>query len=153
MREHPAERADGLLAEAGAVLAELDAARGALDAALERVRAEHGPAVERLETRLADLDRAIKALARRERGTLFDGRDRCDLPHGALLIQIEERVVRARGVLEALKEMGASEAVKVVETVNWDVLETWPDERLIQAGTERKRRETFAWEAKREQAA
>jgi len=53
-----------------------------------------------------------------------------------------------RNVLERLEEMGFSEAVRVAKSVDWDVLERWPDEKLNLVGTERVPKETIEYELK-----
>jgi hypothetical protein len=97
---------------------------------------------------VAQLDKAIRQTAKQHQVLLFDGRDRVDLPHGALLHSWQESVKRGRGVLAELKAQGFDDAVKVVETVKWEVLEDWPEEKLVSVGTERVRKETFAYEVK-----
>ena len=54
---------------------------------------------------------------------------------------------RAKDVLKHLEESGAEDAAFIVtKAVNWEHLEKWSDERLIEVGTERKRTENFTWE-------
>jgi len=53
---------------------------------------------------------------------------------------------RVRGMLARLEEIGAVEAIKIVKSVDWDVLDKWTDERLIEVGTERGKKERFAYE-------
>jgi len=72
--------------------------------------------------------------------------ERVDLRFGALLYAIEKRVKRAKDVLQRLEEIGAEEAIIVTKSVDWDVLEGWTDERLIEVGTERKRTEKYSYE-------
>jgi len=98
------------------------------------------------ERKLSVLDKALNVLVKRNQAVIFDGNDRVDLSHGALLRSIEERVRRARGVLERLEALGMTGAVKVVKSVDWDQLEKWPDARLMEVGTERVRKEVFSYD-------
>jgi len=73
---------------------------------------------------------------------------RINLKHGALLYALEKRVKQAKGMLGRLKKhgYGKTNAVKIAESVNWDELEKWPDEKLKKVGTERIEKERFAYE-------
>jgi hypothetical protein len=99
---------------------------------------------------LSRLETELKTLAREHHPDFFGESESCrvELPHGALLFALERRVKRARGVLENLKAEGFTQAVKIAESVDWDLLETWPEERLWLVGTERKTKEVYAYEVK-----
>ena len=100
-------------------------------------------------TRIVEgLNKDLVALMKKNSEAIFEGEERVELGHGSLLFTIEERVVKARGVLEKLKEQKFTGAIKVVESVDWDALEKWPVERLVLVGTKRKREEIFSWELK-----
>jgi len=47
-----------------------------------------------------------------------------------------------------LKAAGFPEAVRVAESVDWDKLSAWPDERLFIVGTDRWVKEEFSYELK-----
>lgn len=96
------------------------------------------------------LEKDLVALMKKNSGLIFDGEERVEVEHGSLLFTIEERVRKAKWVLENLKEHGFTEAVKVVESVDWDALDKWSKEKLALVGTERKRKEVFSWEIKEE---
>lgn len=138
--------ADEMLREIGKTTDALSKLEAEAKAALDSVTAAYQSRVDALKGKIADLDKGIKTLAKKHQADLFDGSDRVDLRFGALLHSIEMRVKKARGLLERLEELGAVEAVKIVKSVDWDVLEKWSDERLIEVGTERVRKEVFAYE-------
>lgn len=147
MKLSPAQaEADGLLAEVGQAQAELLRAQESAAAAMANVHAVWNGILVALQARLQGLDAAIVKLAKQRRIEFFDGTDRLDLPHGALLHSWQEAVKKARGVLAQLKNQGLTEAIQVVETVKWEVLNGWPEEKLIQVGTERRKQEVFAYE-------
>jgi phage host-nuclease inhibitor protein Gam len=139
-------QADGILAE----IAQAEAALLLLDAnfgrEMETLKKKYEEAVQTQELKISVLDKALNVLAKRHRAAIFDGADRVNLSHGALLWSIEERVRRARGVLERLEALGMTGAVKVAKSVDWDQLEKWPDARLIEVGTERIRKEVFSYD-------
>lgn len=95
------------------------------------------------------LDKALLKFAKKQRDVLFDGGDKVDLPHGVLLFSVKKWVRKARDVtVDLLKKLGFLSAVKVVESVNWDEIDAWPEERLILIGTERETKEIYAYEVK-----
>lgn len=140
--------ADGLLMDLGRTLADLDAANRHLAQEVEVLRARWQAKIEPLEAAKAGLEKQVRELAKVYRDDIFASADRLDLPHGALLYELQRRVKRARGVLERLEAEGFLEAVKVAKSVDWDQLETWPEERLIYVGTERVTKEVYAYEVK-----
>ena len=82
------------------------------------------------------------------------------LPGGELFYSLEEHVVRPRKVdvlanIEAYAELeiyglgdyqGFARAIKIAKSVDWDLLKTWPQERLLMVGTEKKPKEVFTFE-------
>jgi len=99
-----------------------------------------------LKAVIAGLEKRPEKLMKVNRADLFDSADRIDLAHGALLFSIRERVRRAKGVLARLEEIGAKDGLITRTSVNWDALEKWTDERLIETGTERVREDCFSYE-------
>jgi methyl coenzyme M reductase gamma subunit len=71
---------------------------------------------------------------------------RLNLKHGALLYSLQKRVKQAKGMLARLQKHKEKTAIKITETVNWDELEKWSDEKLAKVGTERIKKELFAYE-------
>ena len=103
-------------------------------------------AIQQKKVGLEAIEKRLKKLCKANRDDFFSESDRVDLRYGALLFAVEESIKRAREVLARLEEIGAAEAIIVTKSVNWDVLEDWTDERLIEAGTERKRTERYSYE-------
>lgn len=154
-----AAAADELLQEIGGIQAGIRAITNRVAAEIEAVRERHRADLEALKARLAASEKGLLALARRARGALFADRDRIDLPHGSLLHQVEERVRRARGVLEAMEAAlerdpearYIAEAIKIAKAVDWDRLEQWSPEQLAAVGTEKARKELFTYEIRNSQ--
>lgn len=117
-----------------------------LEKELEIVRKKFAPTIEQLETEIKTLDGEALAFAKLHAAVLFGDRDRVDLKNGAYLHATTKPVKRVRTMLETLKEQGKDEAIQIIEKVNWDVVETWTDEQLVEVGTERVPKESFAYE-------
>lgn len=140
--------ADEILVEIATEKADLARVQKEYEEKLEELKKQYYPLLEAKKTRLRELEKELTKLAKRERLALFAEGDRCELPHGALLLTWTRRVKRARGVLKRLEELGWEEAIVVTKKVNWDVLESWPDEKLVACGTERVVKETVEYELK-----
>ena len=140
--------ADELLVEIAAEKADLARVQKEYEEKLEELKKQYYARLEAKKTKLRELEKDLKKLAKRERLALFAEGDRCELPHGALLLTWTRRVKRARGVLARLEELGWEEAIVVTKKVNWEVLEQWPDEKLVACGTERVVKEEVEYELK-----
>jgi hypothetical protein len=133
-------------------LGEVDAALTEMEA---RAEAELAPVREKWEARLAPLrerrknfDEALLSLARKARQEFFAAADLVDLRHGWLIYGKRRVVRKSRGVLALLESLKWEEAIRRTAKVRWEVLEDWPEARLIAVGTERVDQETFAYEIK-----
>jgi phage host-nuclease inhibitor protein Gam len=133
-------------------LGELNTAVRELEAQAE---AELAPLRQKWEARLTPLrdeltllDKVILDTARRHRREFFAAADLVDLRHGFLIYGTRRVVRKSRGVLALLESLQWEEAIKRTAKVRWEVLETWPEARLISCGTERMDQESFAYEIK-----
>jgi hypothetical protein len=140
------QQAEALLAEIWREQAELDRIKLCAQAALEWVAAEWAEKTGGPAKKLKKLETQLKALMKKHKGELFAAGDRLDLATGALLHQVLERVKRAKNVLANLQALDWRDAIRVVEEVRWEVLEDWPEEKLIACGTERVHKEEFVYE-------
>lgn len=144
------EEADRLLQELGQCDRQLTARRALAEAELEQLRRRHQDVLSRWEVQRAAAEKELLALEKRHWPVFFEG-DSCkvELPHGALLYALSHYVKKAKAVTcEKLEEMGFPEAVKIVKSVDWDILSDWPDARLFLVGTERVPKETYGYEVK-----
>lgn len=143
------KQADQLLAEIAAAKSELDGINQSWNAAVHELERQYGERAKQAKSKLQDLEKRLTKHAKTYQSEIFDGRDRIDLPTGALLHSVTLRVKRAKAVTpERLEELGYTDGVRIEKKVCWEQLETWPDERLIQAGTERVRKESIEYELK-----
>ena len=122
---------------------------------IEKIKRKYEPELKILSSNIEEMERRLRDLCKKEKAVLFSRSDRVDLPSGSLIYHAKWWVRRARGVLKRLKELGITNAIKVTETVRWDVIEKWPDEKLFLIGTERILKEEFSyeiWEKKEERS-
>ena len=156
-------RADALAAE----LLDLRAALGVIQAQavldLGLIKDFYAGRLKPLKDQATSLDKKIKALAKKERAVFFQrAGDQVSLPHIVLTFDVDEHVKQAEGVLANLKELallelagapgyeGFVEAIRIEESVRYEVLEKWTEARLLMVGTERARKEIFSYELRGE---
>lgn len=140
--------ADGLLADIRIKLSVIEAIDAAYNEKIASVRATHEAAVTNDKAELAALEKEIVALMKENKAEFFSHEvDRVDLTHGALLHKIRDVVKRSRSITpEMLDGLGYAEAVKILKSVDWDVVDTWPDVRLAEIGAQRRPQEKFEYE-------
>ena len=140
-------RADALLAQLSEVRGQQQEVERRLAAALKRLKAAYATELTPIKTAAEVAHKKLLRLIRQERAAFFQRPgDLLHLPHGVLLFSVQEHVVRAKGVLAALSAQGFEEAIITEKSVNWAVLEGWPDERLLLVGASRTRKEVFSYE-------
>jgi len=141
------KQADELLEEIGEWEGRLAVVETEIAIEIKEITTSYQDDLDRLKAFIKARDRQLRRLIKKHKAELFAGKDeRLDLEHGALLYSVEKRVKRVKGMLARLKNHRATEAIKIAESVNWDELEKWPDEKLIKVGTERIEKERFAYE-------
>lgn len=144
------EQAEELLKNIREKTSVLRAREAEAEARIAAIRDQCGPGIQALQEEVKGADRELKALMRREAQWIFALEDQVSLENGILLTGEERKVRIPRGALEAIKAQGWMEAVKVAESVDRGVVETWPEERLVVIGAERKTITTYSYEVPEE---
>ena len=120
-----------------------------LEDCLLGVRLAFAQKVENSEISIKQLETDIKKLAKKQHSELFEAGTsvRTDLPAGALLYSLIEKVRHAKTITpELLEQLGYEEAVKISKSVDWDAIEKWPDAKLVEIGTERNAKNNYEYE-------
>jgi len=145
------QRADELLGRIRTAAAELFREHVQANIAVESLASTWRERLKPLQERVAILDQDLKALEKAERQAFFGDSESCrlDLPQGALVFQVSRHVKKVKSLTwERLEAEGFPEAVRVAKSVDWDLLETWPEEKLIMVGTDRVKKEIYDYEVK-----
>ena len=140
------DRLNGLLGEINQHKQKLNGILKQMQAEIDAVKSKYVADVRTLEATIDAIDKQIRDIIKSNKDELFVSTHRCELKNGAVLYQFQWRVKRARGVLKKLKELGYEEAIKVSESVRWDMLEKWPEEKLNMVGTLKILKESFEYE-------
>ena len=113
---------------------------------LTKLQNKFYPAIEAHKAELKKYEDQLEKLAKMYEAELFKDGDLFETKLGRLIKQVKIAVKKARKVLEMLEKLGWTEAIIVEKKVNWQVLETWPEEKLIACGTERVRKVKITYE-------
>ncbi len=90
-----------------------------------------------------------------EKKVLFADTDVVNLAHGSLIRALVDKVKIPKDrekVIAFCEELGFPEVVKIVKSLDREAVEKWPDERLLLIGAERKQKEEFSYDLKKEKA-
>ena len=146
----PAGKADDILNDIYKLTNTIAFIQGSADRAFEELAEKYASRLEPFKTSLKEKEREIIKLMKAEKVSIFDGRDMVRLTNGTLLHSREPKVTIPRDALEKVEELGFKEAIKIVKSLNRDVVKLWPDEKLVLIGAERKTKEKFSYEVKGE---
>jgi phage host-nuclease inhibitor protein Gam len=149
------KQAEGALAEMAAlerkmIQADLEA-REICDEAKARANESKTP----LEARYKELEAALKKWATMNKSALFAERKTLDLAFGVIGFRAVTIIKQINKVTEAetlakLQQLGFRDAIRVIEEVNKEAMEGWPDERLTLVGCERRTTDKWQCQPKQE---
>ena len=151
----PRVRAEDLLRRAASLCRTLEEHKARYETEGRQAKKRFQELVQPTAARLKETEKEIEALGLGHQEELFGKPTkeqaaegvRCTLAAGSLILTVRDVVRRARSVtVEALKGLGWLEGVRREESVDWQKVETWPDERLAALGTERKEKVEIGWE-------
>lgn len=144
----PSERADSHLKAILILSAKLAGINNAMNREFDAVRAKYSIEIDTTESLIRDYEDGLEALVKDRRGEILFGEDRADLHHGAVMLKIETRVKRVRKMLDRLKEENLTQAIKINESVDWDVIDRFDDDTIARIGSDRVNIERFSYELK-----
>ncbi len=142
------KKIDGLLAEISALRVQEHEISAACEMEIEKIQVQYKDKLKLITDQIQAADRKLNSDMKKHKEDLFGDRDRVDLPHGAILYSVQEYVKKARGTLDALKQNGLSDGIKIIEKVRWETLDKWDAAKLALAGTSRVKKDCFSYEIK-----
>lgn len=145
------ERADDILAGIREITGAIGMLTGEYNAALEAMQSRFEERLKPLREDLSADEKALISLMKKEKRTLFaDGIGTVRLANGSLIYNVEDKVSIPRDALAKCEALGFKDVVKIAKSLDRDAVEQWPDERLILIGAERKPKEEFSYDLKKE---
>lgn len=142
------KKANGLLIRIGIRQRHLAELNQAVETRLQEIRSIYSANIQEDKAELEMLEKDLIALMKANKAALFDDTDQVNLEAGILLRGEEEKVKIPRNALELIEREGWDEAIKVAKTVDREVVEGWPDERLVIIGAERKPVVEYSYEVR-----
>lgn len=139
------------LAEIARIKRDLNRIEDNMNAAIEDAKKAAALAAEPLKARIAAIEAGITVFAEFRKKDLFADRRSRDLDHGRLgfrrtsELKTKPKITWAM-VLERLKDLQFTEAIRVKHSVDKDALRGWPDEKLDMVGVRRQQRDQFWYE-------
>lgn len=141
---------DVALADIAEFSRRIEALEAEAERSMQAVMANYAAMIEPLRAQLEANVAWLKATMKSNKAVLFDGTDLVDLPHGALIRNVADKVTIPKGALARCEELGFADAIRIAKRLDREAVEKWPDERLFLIGAERKQREEFSYDLKPE---
>ena len=142
------KKADRYLLRIVAVGEQLARLEAEMEQEVSKVRARYRKPVEYLQTALQVAEKELKLLMKNNKAALFDHVDQVDLVHGLLLYGEAEKVSIPRDAAAKIEHYGWEEALARIVKVRREIVEQWPEERLVVIGARRKTVEVYDYELK-----
>ncbi len=142
------DKADEILAYMRDIVDGIADLEARANAEMAEITARYGHLLNPMRDEMAALEKEITALMKKNKGVLFDGTDVVNLANGSLIREKGDKVTIPKNALEACKENGFDDVIKVVESLDRPAIEKWPDAKLVLIGAERKTKEEFKYSLK-----
>jgi len=136
------------LAEIRRLSSFLEAEETAYNARIETVREEYANRTAESRKALETAQKDLMSRLKKQKKDIFPGDiDRVGVTGGILLRHVAPVVRKARHItVDFLRNLNLRDAIHVEESVDWKEIGTWSDKQLCLLGTERSKKESFAYE-------
>jgi phage host-nuclease inhibitor protein Gam len=142
------EQADDVLREMAKCSREIELIRSSMNQVIDDAKNEAKELASTHQARLAELEESLAAYATYQRSDLFKVRKSITRVFGSFGFRKSTEIKPEKkqtwgGILEQLKSLGMTHAVRIKEEVNKETLQEWPDERLEKVGARRVSEDRF----------
>jgi hypothetical protein len=127
----------------------LEYAKRELDEIIKPYIDRYGNFIAAIAAKIAADEKRLEKHVIKYQAAIMAGGDRVDLATGSILLKTESRVKRIKKMLEKLKKAGFVDAIKIVESVDWDIIEKWDAGKLGLVGTGKIPKLIFGYEVKK----
>lgn len=139
------------IAQAEIALANIE---GEMNVKINTIKDEAERAAAPIRERISELNKQLKSFAELNRPDFGKAKSKA-LTFGEIGFRVSSSIVIKAAmipkVIDNLRKLGMEDCVKVQETVNKEVLKTYPEENIIQSGATIKRSDTFWYETDKQQ--
>lgn len=143
------DKANNLLAQIRDISGKIGVREDDFNSRVEHLRAEYSAEIKALKEILNADEKQLVGLMKAGKRDLFDGTDLVKLQNGILIHDKSDKVSIPRDAVEKLESCGFNDAVKIAKSVDREIVESWPDAKLLMIGAVRKPVETFSYEVKK----
>lgn len=149
------QQAEGVLAEMSAVERKLLLIEGAMNEEIDNAKARAQQEGASLIVRYNELEKAVKAFGTLNKSRLFSEKRSLELAFGTISFRQSTRITLQRRVteemaLQALRELGLSEGIRIKEELDRTAMADWPDSKLETVGMKRRTVDTISVDVKSE---
>jgi hypothetical protein len=141
--------ADGALEEIAQRTAAITDLKSEFESIVKALTHEYAAKIEAKEMLLKGSVDFLMRLMKKNKGILFDGTDVVNLSNGSLIHHVGDHVTIPKTALAACKENKFIDVIKIVESLDRDKIEKWPDAKLVLIGAERKKKEELKYSLKK----
>lgn len=147
---HAGQEASGILSRMRSAARSIDNLQAQMDVEIAAIVEKYKNQMETFQVLFKGLEVDLITLMKANKIALFAKSDVVNLPPGILIHSIVERVSIPRDAILACKENGWTDVIKVVESLDRNAVEQWPDAKLAAIGAQRKPKEEFKYDLKKE---
>lgn len=147
---HTGQEASGILSRMRAAARSIDNLQAQMDVEIAAIVEKYKNQMETFQVLFKGLEVDLIALMKANKAILFSAGDIVRLAEGSLIHEAVLRVTIPRNAIEACKENGWTDVIKVVESLDRNAVEQWPDAKLAAIGAQRKPKEEFKYDLKKE---
>ena len=149
------QQAEGVLAEMSAIGRKLLLIEGAMNEEIDNAKARAQQEGASLIVRYNELEKAVKAFGTLNKSRLFSEKRSLELAFGTISFRQSTRItfqnrVTEEMALQALRELGLSEGIRVKEELDRTAMADWPDSKLETVGMKRRTVDTISVDVKSE---
>lgn len=142
------EQADDLLREMAVCSRAIESIRSTMNQAIDDAKAQAKEQAATHAARLKELEESLAAYATYQKAELFKARKSVTRVFGTFgfrkSTEIKPLAKQTWGsIMEQLKSLGLTHAIRTKEEVNKETLQEWPDERLEKVGARRVSEDRF----------
>ncbi|MFA5754170.1 MAG: host-nuclease inhibitor Gam family protein [Patescibacteria group bacterium] len=141
--------AEDLLEKIGEATFEIDSKMHDMGVEIEAVKTKYQAHINEWKNNLADTEKDLIALMKKNKRVLFDAADQVDLDNGVLLYSKKLHTKIPKNAVEAIDAQGWEDGLKRTVAVDREVVSAWPVEKLTVIGAERTEKEVFDYEVNR----
>ena len=142
---------DNRLRYIGDLTAQIATIEGEFEQRVGELKKQYQQKLDRPRETLAAQEKILIACLKQNKSELFNKTEKVSLPHGIVIHTTDTRLSLPKNAVEAIEKLGWSEAIKIAKSVDREMVEKWPIERIIAIGGDKKPKEKFEYELREAQ--